>query len=367
MLNNSSQRPTPEQLLARIQLEERRERRGKLKVFLGYSAGVGKSFRMLDEGRRRRERGEDVVICATQPEYPAEIQEILARLEVIAMLKSDEAECIDVAAVIRRCPQVALIDGLAYENPPGSPNAHRSQDVEQLLEAGISVITSVNLQYLEKLHDEVERITGKRLSYSIPRSFLDNSADEIVIVDNPATQSLSRAATPADRAALLAQQHKLSRLRELALLVAASVVDHQLENYLHAHGGDHSWGVQERILVCITPRSNAVEMLESGRRNADRFQGEFHVVYVQQPTLSQEDQATLQKNLDYARELGATVEVLKDSDATDAILKFARQKRITQICIGHGKREGGWRRLLSNPIERLIRSAKGIDVVVYPH
>jgi two-component system sensor histidine kinase KdpD len=367
MAKDLLQRPSPEQLLAQIQLEERRKTRGQLKVFLGYSSGVGKSFRMLDEGRRRRERGEDVVVCATQQEYSAETQAILAQLEMIPALQICGAECVDVQAVIRRRPQVAVIDGLAYANPAGSLNEHRAQDVEQLLEAGISVITSVNLQYLEKLHDEVERITGKRVAYSIPRSFLDNSADEIVIVDAPATQSLLREATPADRAALLAEQHKLSRLRELALLVAARVVDHQLENYLRAHGGDHSWGVQERILVCITPRSNAVEMLESGRRNADRFQGEFHVVYVQQPALSAEDQATLQQNLDYARQLGATVEVLNDRNATDAILKFARQKHITQICIGQGKREGGWRQIFGNPIERLIRSAEGIDVVVYPH
>jgi two-component system sensor histidine kinase KdpD len=366
MVNDSSQRPSPDQLLAQIQLEERRKRRGQLKVFLGYAAGVGKSFQMLDEGRRRRERGEDVVVCATQPQYPAEIQAILLQLEVIPTLKTGGAESIDVPAVIRRHPQVALIDGLAYDNPPDSLNSHRWQDVEQLLEAGVSVITTVNLQYLDKLRDEVERITGKRAPYSIPRGFLDSSADEIVVVDAPAIQSVLQGATPADRAALLAEQHKLSRLRELALLVAASVVDHQLESYLQSHGGDQSWGVQERILVCITPRSNAAEMLESGRRNADRFQGEFYVVNVQQPALSKEDRAILQQNLDSARQLGAEVEVLNALNAMDAILKFARQKRITQIFVGHSRREGGWRRLWGNSIERLIRSAEEIDVVIYP-
>ena len=367
MVNDSSQRPSPDQLLAQIQREERRKGRGQLKVFLGYAAGVGKSFQMLDEGRRRRERGEDVVVCATQPQYPAEIQAILPRLEVIPTLKTGESESIDVPAVIRRHPQVALIDGLAYDNPPGSPNAYRWQDVEQLLEAGISVVTTVNLQYLERLRDEVERITGNRAPYSIQRGFLDNSADEIVVVDSPAIQSLSHGATPANRAALLAEQHKLSRLRELALLVAASVVDHQLESYLRSHGVDQSWGVQERILVCVTPRSNAAEMLESGRRNADRFQGEFYVVYVQQPALSQEDRAILKQNLDNARQLGAHVEVLNGLNATDAILKFARQKGITQIFIGRNMREGKWPRLWRNSIDRLILATEGIDVIVYPH
>ena len=366
MVKDSSQRPSPDQLLAQVQLEERRRRRGQLKVFLGYAAGVGKSFQMLDEGRRRHERGEDVVVCATQPQYPAETQAILHQLEVIPTLKTGESESIDVSAVIRRHPQVALIDGLAYDNPAGSPNRHRWQDVEQLLDAGISVITTVNLQYLEKLCDEVELITGTRAQCTIPRGFLDH-ADEIAVVDAPAMDSLSRGASPADRGAFVAEQHKLSRLRELALLVAASVVDYQLEDYLRLHGVDQSWGVQERILVCITPRSNAAEMLESGRRNADRFHGQLYAVYVQQPVVSQEDRSILQQNLDYARQLGAQVEILSGLDALDAILKFAHQKGITQIFVGHSMREGGWRRLWSNSIERLIRSAEGIDVVVYPH
>ena len=367
MVNDSSQRPSPEQLLAQVELEERRKRRGRLKVFLGYAPGVGKSFQMLDEGRRRRERGEDVVVCAVQPQYSPEVEAVLQKLEVIPTLKTGDAESIDVPAVIRRHPQVALIDGLAYENPPGSPNAYRWQDVEQLLDAGISVITTVNLQYLEKLRDEVERITGKHAPCTIPRGFLDRSADEIVVVDAPATESLSRGAAPADRTALPAEEHKLSRLRELALLVAAGVVDHQLESYLRSHGMDQSWGVQERILVCVTPRSNAAQMLESGRRNADRFQGELYVVYVQQPRLSHQDQSVLQQNFDYARQLGAQVETLPGLDAADAILKFARRKGITQIFVGQSMPEGAWRRLRSSLIDRLVRSAEGIDVIAYPH
>ena len=367
MVKDLSPRPSPEQLLAQIQLEERRKHRGQLKVFLGYAAGVGKSFQILDEGRRRRERGEDVVVCAVQPRYSTEIKEILQKLEVIPTLKTGNAESIDVSAVIRRHPQVALIDGLAYENPPGSPNAYRWQDVEQLLEAGISVITTVNLQYLEKLRDEVERITGRLAPCTIPRGFLDRSADEIVVVDAPAMESLSRGAGPAERAVLLADQHKLSRLRELALLVAAGVVDHQLESYLRSHGMDQPWSVQERILVCVTPRSNAARMLESGRRNADRFHGELYAVYVRQPALSQQDRAILGENLTYARQLGAQVETLDGLDAADAILKFARQQGITQIFVGQSMPEGAWRRLWSNLIDRLIRSAEGIDVVIYPH
>jgi two-component system, OmpR family, sensor histidine kinase KdpD len=359
------QRPTPELLLAQVESEERRARRGRLKVFLGYAAGVGKSFQMLDEGRRRRLRGEDVVVCALQPEYPPEVQSILKQLEVVPMLKVDDSESIDVDAVTRRHPQVALVDGLAYENPPGSPNAYRWQDVEQLLEAGISVITTVNLQYLEKHEEEVERITGQCVACTIPSGFLDRTADEIVVFDAPAKDSIWGELT-GNRAAALAEGHKLSRLRELALLVAASVVDRQLETYLRSHGMDQAWGVQERILVCISPRSDAAHMLESGRRNADRFQGEFYVVYVQERSLSQQEPAMLERNLNFARQLGAQVEILSGFDNAEAILQFAKEQGITQIFIGHSTRHGIRTRILGSLVDRLIRSAEGIDVVVYP-
>jgi two-component system, OmpR family, sensor histidine kinase KdpD len=358
------QRPTPEQLLAQIEMEERRARRGRLKVFLGYSGGVGKSFQMLDEGRRRGERGEDVVVCALQPHYPPEVQPVLQNLEIIPTLKLGDSESIDVDAVIRRHPQVALVDGLAYDNPPGSPNAHRWQDVCQLLDAGISVITTINLQYLQRLQDEVERITGKRALTVIPAGFLDNTADEILVVDAPAKDGTS--ISPADRASVLAESHKLSRLRELALLVAASVVDRQLESYLRSHGMDQPHTVQERILVCVSPRVNAAHMVESGRRNADRFQGEFYVIYIQERSLSERAQSTLDRNLNYARELGAQVEVLHGFDNAETILNFAKQKGITQIFIGHSTHDGLQTKIWGSLVDRLIRSAEGIDVVVYP-
>lgn len=365
MPKSSPQRPTPEQLLAQIELEERRARRGRLKVFLGYAGGVGKSFQMLDEGRRRRQRGEDVVVCALQPRYTPEIEPILQKLEIIPTLKIGDSESINVDAVIERRPQVALIDGLAYDNPPGSPNAHRWEDVERLLDAGISVVTTVNLQYLEKLRDEIERITGKHASTTIPSGFLDRTADEIVVVDAP-TKDGAPGGVGADRASLLAEGHKLSRLRELALLVAASVVDRQLETYLRSHGIDQSWAVQERILVCVSPRVNAARMLESGRRNADRFQGEFYVAYVQERSLSPHEQLTLDRNLGYARELGAQIEMLHGFDKAEAILTFAREKGITQIFAGHSTERGVRTKIWGSVVERLIRSVEGIDVVVYP-
>ena len=359
-------RRTPDELLSDIELEERRKQRGKLKVFLGYARGVGKSFQMLDEGRRRRDRGEDVVVCALQPEYPPDVRAIIDQLEVVPTVVTDCGEAIDLFSVITRRPEVALIDGLAYDNPPGCRNPYRWQDVEHLLNAGISILTTVNIQYLENLQEEVGRITGSRAAYIIPKTFLTNSADEITVVDAPSEESVL--AEIEDSSLRLAEKHKLSRLRELALLVAASVVDRQLESYLRLQGTEQTWGVQERILVCVTAQSDATEMLESGRRNADRFQGEFHVIHFDDEGLPKDKEELLAKNLRYAQELGAEVQILSDSDPVTTILEFAAQRGITQIFVGRTSAPPDfWTRLRGDLAVRLIRAAEGIDVIVYPY
>jgi two-component system sensor histidine kinase KdpD len=365
MLDDTRQR-TPDELLAEIELEERRKQRGRLKVFLGYASGVGKSFQMLDEGRRRGQRGEDVVVCALQPNYPPEVQLIVDQMEIIPTIVTDCGDAIDLNAVVQRRPEVALIDGLAYDNPPQCRNRHRWQDVEQLLSAGISVLTTVNIQYLENLQDEVERITGKRIPYIIPREFLNNSADEITVVDAPSEETVLKGIE--DNSARLAEKHKLSRLRELALLVAASVVDRQLEGYLRSQGTEQIWGVQERILVCVTAEADAFEMLESGRRNADRFQGEFYVLQLSHEPLSGDEKERLALNLQHAHKLGANVHSLRESDAVTDILRFAMQRGITQIFVGRRTTQPDfWTRLRGSLAVRLIRAAEGIDVVIYPH
>src|ERR1035437_1703094 len=156
----ADRRPDPEELLRRVQDSERRERRGRLKIFLGYASRVGKSFRMFDEGRRRKERGQDVVIAAVQSEVTPEIGEIVSHLEVVPAIRTHHAgrtyEVMDLAALFKRHPQVCLVDGLAYDNPPGSRNPQRWQDVRELLDRGIAVITAVNVQHIREQQDQVE-------------------------------------------------------------------------------------------------------------------------------------------------------------------------------------------------------------------
>lgn len=362
---NDFRRRTPEELLSELEVEERRKQRGKLKVFLGYARGVGKSFCMLDEGRRRQERGEDVVLCALQPDCPPEVLPILAHLEIVPTIKSQNAEAIDLEKIIARRPQVALIDGLAYDNPPEARNPHRWQDVEQLLDAGISVLTTVNIQYLENIREEVEKITGVPVAFTIPWEFLHNGADEITVVDAPSEpDEYNQHVGTSQR---LAEKHKLSRLREIALLIAASVVDRQLEGYLRANGTEQSWGVQERILVCVSAFADASAMLESARRNADRFQGELIVTSLRHKKLSHARRELHEHNLRFARSLGAEIHRLRGSDTVDAILELVRQRGITQIFVDRSATPPGlFGRLQGSLAVRLIQAAEEIDVVVYP-
>jgi two-component system sensor histidine kinase KdpD len=359
-------RRTPEELLQQAQAEETYERRGKLKVFLGYASGVGKSFRMLDEGRRRSERGQDVVVGAIQPKTSPEIDSLLNKLEVIPLGYADGIPVMDLPAILKRHPGVCLVDGLAYDNPPGSRNPSRWQDVEELLEAGISVISSVNIQYIDELRARVEKITHKGVTQTVPLSFL-HSADEIVVVDAPPEMCMTRGGDGQTQAETYSEAQKLSELREIALLLAADVVDRQLEAYLQRNGITQTFGAQERILVCITPRANGSAMIESGRRNADRFHGDLTVAYVSQPEISADDQGALERNLAIARAANAHIEILDGEDAIDTILKFARERGITQIFVGHSARERWWQNLTGTPLDRLIRGANDIDVRVFPH
>jgi two-component system sensor histidine kinase KdpD len=356
-------RRTPEEFLREVQAEEAAARKGHLKIFLGYSSGVGKTFRMLDEARRRRERGQDVVVGAVQPRVPPEARELLRRLEVIPLKVVGPGAAIDVDALIRRHPAICIIDGLAYDNPPGLRNPARWQDVQDLVHSGIKVIGSINIQYIAELREQVEAITGKHVTETVPVSFV-KSADEIEIVDAPAGEPIERSQEQQVDAERGRQQ--LSKLRELALVLAADVVDHQLTNYLERHGIRQQFGTHERVLVCITPRANVQEMIETAQTIAERFHGELIVAYVSQPQISAADQAILDQKLAIAQAAGARVEILDGEDPVDTLLEFARSRGITQLFIGHSQRTGIRPRLRGSPVDRLIRLSRGMDVRIFP-
>jgi two-component system sensor histidine kinase KdpD len=321
---------------------------------------------MLDEARRRFERGEDVVVGAVQGEQSADIKALLQKLEQIPSIGGDEGQGADLDAILRRAPQVCVMDPLAVLNPPGSRYAHPWQDVQELLRNGISVLSSVNLLFVEEYREKVRIITGKDTSETIPKSFL-LAADEIVIVDVPTDLCLWRQGkelTPTGISNL--QERQLSDLRELALLLTAEVVDAQLESYVHEHGIEPVFGAHERFLICMTAHSDALTMIERGESNRTRFQGELYAVHVRESGQSDRERATVRSYLDVATKAGAITEVLESDDPISAIIKFARDKRITQIFIGHSTHQTWRKRIFGDPVRRLIREADGIDVRVFP-
>jgi two-component system sensor histidine kinase KdpD len=226
--------------------------------------------------------------------------------------------------------------------------------VEELLQAGISVSTSVNLEYIDDQQAFVRDLVGRTTTESVPHSFIA-AADEVVVVDAPSEADTSERA------------HQLSLLRQRALLLTADVVDRQLESYLALHNVNVSWGTQERIMVCMTPRANAASMLASGRRNADRFHGELYAVYVNQPDLTPEDRTRIERNVMLAGAQAATLVILDGKDPIQVILDYARGHGITQLFVGHNLRQTWRTRLTGTLLDRLIHDADGMDVRVFPH
>jgi two-component system, OmpR family, sensor histidine kinase KdpD len=323
--------------------------RGRLKVFLGYAPGVGKSFRMFDEARRRKERGQDVVVGALQPYNPPEIQQILSSLETVPTLDVHGVPVIDVAAILRRHPQVCAIDGLAFDNP-WNRNVHRWQDVEELLANRINVLGSVNLQHIADQREAVEQLTGKPVVETIPRDFL-NRADEIVVVDAP-----TDGAPP-----------ELSALREMALVLSADVIDAGLQRYLQSHDIAPASRAQERFLICLTTHANTDRMIASARQSAARFHCDVLALYVRQPSSSEKDHGEMEEKLAQARQAGARVDVLEAHDPIEVIVQYARSHGVTQIFVGHSMKKDWRARLWGTGVSCLIRAAEGMDVRVFPH
>jgi two-component system, OmpR family, sensor histidine kinase KdpD len=357
-------RKTPDELLQEVQAEEEAAAtKGHLKIFLGYASGVGKSFRMLDEARRRRERGQDVVVSAVQPKVTPEVEALLRKLEVIPLRSCGEGTAMDVDAIIRRHPAVCFIDGLAYDNPPGLRNPTRWQDVRDLVKSGIKVIGSINIQYIDELRPQVQAITGKHVPQAVPISFI-KSADEIEIVDAPPEQPLER--TPEEQVSAEIRGQRLSKLRELALVLTAEVVEYQLANYLKRHGIKQHFATQERILVCVTPHSNIHEMLQTTQIIAAKFHADAVVAYVKQANFSTADQDALEAKLAVFQGAGIPIQILEGADAVDTLLEFARSRGTTQLFIGHTQQSSLWSRIMGDPVDKLIRRSQGMDVRIFP-
>jgi two-component system sensor histidine kinase KdpD len=351
--------------------------RGRHKIFLGYAPGVGKTFTMLSEARRRHDRGEDVVIGFVETHGRKAIAELAEGLSIVPRktveYRGRTFEEMDTAAVIARRPAVVLVDELAHTNIPGTRHEKRWQSVEEILAAGIDVLSTVNVQHFESLNDTIFQITTVRVRETLPDGILDR-ADEVVLVDLTADALINRLnrgvvydleKIPGALSNFF-RRGNLVALRELALRKTAEEVDESLEHYIETHEIETPWATEDRVVVCIKAGPIAKKLVRRGYRLAKRLQGHFWVVHVHTPgeTLGRHHDE-LGELFELTRDLGGeVVEVSGDSEA-QAILEFAHEHRATFIIMGQSKRTRMDEVLRgSSLIARIMRETQDIDVLV---
>src|SRR5512139_3817927 len=375
-------RPDPDKLLARVQAEDRQRERGRLKIFFGYAAGVGKTYAMLEAAHQRKAEGVDVVVGYVETHGRAETEAMLSDLEVLPRFQVTHRSVtlpeLDADALLARRPQLALIDELAHTNTPGVRHLKRNQDVEELLAAGIDVYTTLNVQHLESLNDVVAQITGTRQRETVPDRVLDEAA-EIEMVDLPPDELLRRLRegkvyVPEQASRAIEQffrKGNLTALREMALRRAAERVDDQMRAYMQTRAIPGPWHATERLLVCISTNALGERLVRSTRRLADELNAEWFAVYVEtseHERLSQAGRDQVARTLRLAEELGAHSKILPLSKTASGVagtlLLYAHKHNVTKIIAGKPLRPVWQEWLRGSVVERLIRHSGNIDIYV---
>ncbi len=362
---------SPEQWLEEAAPEKKA---GIFKIFLGYAPGVGKTYSMLSEGIRRYSRGEDVVVGVVETHGRKGVADLVAKLEVIPREQIEYKGTVftemDVDAILARKPAVALIDELAHTNIEGSKHAKRYEDVIELLDAKIDVLSTVNVQHIESLNPLVERITGVHVRETVP-DWVVQRAEEIVMSDltPEALQTRMKRGDiyPLDRAeralGSFFRRGNLIALRELALRQVAQVVDKNLEAHWTREHLEHGVAVCERIAVCISSNPVAQYLIARGGRMAHALDADFYVVYVDSPhDEGPDNRRSLQENIRFAENLGATVVRLPRGNIAERVAEFAREKHITHVVFGRSAQEGWRKYLYLTVIQKFLRQAPPIDV-----
>ena len=397
------ERPDPEELLDRYQLRDtappesdsgdaspevgaNQLQRGRLRIYLGMAAGVGKTYAMLNEGRRRKGRGTDVVIGYVETHGRLLTEQQIGNLEIVprkrVAYRGITLEEMDTEAVLARRPTVALVDELAHTNVPGSRHTKRYEDVEELLDAGITVISTLNIQHLESLNDIIEAITGVHQRETLPDRILDQ-ADEVELVDIAPDALRARLrhgnVYPPERARQALEhyftQSNLTALRELALRRTAEKTEAQLEALIEsqAEKGDLAWGstATERVMVAFDARPHAHQLLRDGWRLARGLKAPLLAVTVIPPgkkgapdTLAHQ---TLQEYIQLAEDLGAEVICVEGRDVAATLAQVARQQHITQLVIGQPTSSPWYARVRGSIVNRLLRYPLRADIHVVPH
>jgi two-component system sensor histidine kinase KdpD len=344
------------------------------KLFLGYAPGVGKTFNMLSEGIRRHSRGENVVIGVAETHGRAGIAELASKLETIPrrkiQYKGASFEEMDLDAILSRKPNVVLVDELAHTNIEGSRHSKRYEDVMDLLNAQIDVLSTMNVQHIESLMPTVLNVTGVRVRETVP-DWVMQRVNEIVLADltPEALQTRMRRGDiyPLDRAEKALghffQPGNLIALRELALQQVTRAVDRSLESYLEKEGLGKNLALRERIAVCVSSSPAAQYLIARAARMAQRIEAELYVIYVDIGTDEDpQDQRSLSQNLRFAENLGAKVFRAKGKNVAEEVAKVVREKHITQVVFGRSAQKSWKRYLYLSAIQKFLRDAPPVDV-----
>ncbi|OPY56154.1 MAG: Sensor protein KdpD [Pelotomaculum sp. PtaU1.Bin035] len=369
-------RADPDVLLASLP----REGRGKLTVFLGAAAGVGKTYAMLEAAREHKAEGVDVVAGWIETHGRAETEALLEGMPVIPPhcieYRGIEFKEMDLDAILTRRPELALVDELAHANVPGSRHIRRYQDVEELLSAGINVYTTLNIQHLETLNDIVAQITGVTVRETVPDRSIE-TASEIKLVDIPAEELIQRLKdgkvyVPGQAKEAMRKFFRIGNinaLRELALRYTAKRVDRQVETYMRVHGIPGPWPTGERLMVCISPSPFSAQLIRAARRMAEGLKAEWLAVYVEAPRqfpAGEAEKDRLAKNLRLAEELGAETITLTGNTVAGELLELARKRNVSQIIIGKPLHSRFWEWLHGSVVDKVIRQSQGISIHVIP-
>lgn len=377
MTNNGDKRPSPEAFLAKLKEGER----ARLRVYIGAAPGVGKTFQMLEEAHLLKKQGVDVVVAFVETHKRAETEAMIGELERVPLRRIEYRDIVleemDVEAVIARQPEVAIVDELAHTNVPGSKNHKRYEDVLDLLAAGITVITAVNVQHIESLNDAIARTTGVRVRETVPDSFLQR-ADEVVNVDVSVDTLRTRLRQGKIYSVEKIEQSlnnffrkgNLSALRELALRQAAEDQAAKAHDYREREGLEQAV-IPERVMVCITSRGNAKKLLRVGSRIAGRLASDWYAVYVESPReepgrIDPKDYNRLMENVRFAEGLGAQFVKLKSARIADALIDFARREGITHVIFGQSARSRWDILLRGSVINRFLNEVRDASVHVVP-
>jgi two-component system, OmpR family, sensor histidine kinase KdpD len=362
---------TPEEWLDEVSEEKPR---GIFKLFLGYAPGVGKTYSMLSEAIRRASRGEDVVVGVVESHGRKATAELAAKVDRIPPRKLEYKGTIfdemDVDAILARKPSVVVVDELAHTNIEGSKYAKRYEDVIEILDAKIDVLSTMNVQHIESIGPTVQQITGVQVRETVP-DWVMKRVDEIVLADltpQALTKRMQRGDIyPVDRAqralSHFFREGNLIALRELALRQVTGVVDRSLDAFLEKDGSQPAHTVRERIGVCISSNPAAQYIIARGSRMALAIGGEFYVFYVDVGRAnSPEDQKTLAENIRFAENLGARVARTTADSVADGVSQLVREHHITQVFFGRTARTGWQRYLYLSAIQRFLRDAPSVDV-----